>query len=123
MKQFTKEELENIGIYNLRNYARKLGVKAPTKKVKAQLIKEILMIYNKELKPVEKANMGRKVKNAYFVTLENIFFLKDKEEKELNIKKLLNDINLRMEQLKNELEALSKFIDASFDKYNEKEGI
>ena len=36
--------LDALGIYELREYARRLGVKSPTTKVRAQLIKEIYLI-------------------------------------------------------------------------------
>ena len=65
MKEFSKIELESIGIYNLRNYARRLGVKAPTKKVKKVLIDEIMKIYSKELFPAKQEAKGRKAKNRY----------------------------------------------------------
>jgi len=39
------DELNKLGVYDLRNYARIIGVKSPTTKKKAELIEKILQIH------------------------------------------------------------------------------
>lgn len=47
----TKNELEIMGVYELRRLARNFGVVSPTSKKKAQLIEEIEKIKRGEIKP------------------------------------------------------------------------
>ena len=61
----TKEQLNELSIYALRNVARKTGVEAPTSKKKEQLVQEILMIMEGKLAPhVAKNRQGRPPKNS-----------------------------------------------------------
>lgn len=55
---FTKEKLENISYFILREIARQMGVKAPATKKKEQLIDEILLIQEGKLKPCKPTNKG-----------------------------------------------------------------
>ena len=67
------EYYENLNIYELREIARKKGVKCPTNKNRNYLIKEMLKIDNNEQEPyVNKTKQGRPVKNA------NSYLLKSK---------------------------------------------
>ena len=45
-----KEKLDALNIFALRDFARKMGVKSPTNKTKAELIKRITAIANGEEK-------------------------------------------------------------------------
>lgn len=54
----TKKDLQLMGIYDLRNYARELGVYAPTTKSKTELINAIEKIKTGQLEPVF-TNKGR----------------------------------------------------------------
>ncbi len=58
----TRESLNKLSIYQLRNKAREAGVKAPTTKLQKQLIEEILLIQSGEQSPF-KSNMGRPPKS------------------------------------------------------------
>lgn len=58
----TRESLNKLSIYQLRNKARETGVKAPTTKLQKQLIDEILLIQKGEQSPF-KSNMGRPPKS------------------------------------------------------------
>ncbi|HJD05352.1 MAG TPA: hypothetical protein IAB72_00535 [Candidatus Onthoplasma faecipullorum] len=63
----TKEQLNELSIYALRNVARKTGVEAPTSKKKEQLVNEILLIMEGKLSPhVAKSRQGRPPKNTGF---------------------------------------------------------
>ena len=65
----TRESLNKLSIYQLRNKAREMGVKAPTTKLQKQLINEILLIQSGEQSPI-KSNMGRPPKSKR--ALENL---------------------------------------------------
>lgn len=52
-------DVTNMRIYELRDFARKIGVKSPTSKTKKQLIYEINLINTGELKP-HRTIKGRK---------------------------------------------------------------
>ena len=51
-------DYKNLNIYQLREYARSIGVKSPTSKIKLVLLAEISQIKNGILAPV-KARRGR----------------------------------------------------------------
>jgi len=51
--------MNNLGIYELRNYARAIGVHSPTTKKRQQLLNEISAIEKGTLNPVTKL-LGRK---------------------------------------------------------------
>ena len=50
---YTKEELENLGIFELRTLGREMGAKSPTTANKADLIQTILDIQSGKIKPEE----------------------------------------------------------------------
>jgi len=63
MQDSLKEELEKLGIYQLRIYARHVGVKLPTTIKKAELIDSILAILNGQSEPyVKSTKKGRPAK-------------------------------------------------------------
>ena len=58
---------ENYCVYELRNFAREVGVKAPTTKTKFEIINEIRRIEKGEIKPyIPKVRVGRPFKNIKF---------------------------------------------------------
>ena len=74
-KSYSKEALQNLGIYELRNVARQVGVYSPTKYKKEILIDKILAIIQGEEQPyVKKTNQGRPAKQiAGIDEIMNIF--------------------------------------------------
>lgn len=52
-------DFEKMGIYDLRNYARSIGVISPTKLKRAELIEKITAIINGEMPEQKKTNKGR----------------------------------------------------------------
>lgn len=72
---YSKEALENLGIYELRNVARQVGVYSPTKYKKEILVDKILaIIQGKEQPYVKKTNQGRPAKQiAGIDDIMNIF--------------------------------------------------
>ncbi len=66
---YTKEELENLGIFELRTLGREMGAKSPTTANKADLIQTILDIQSGKIKPEEnKTKRGRPPKTIKIVT-------------------------------------------------------
>ena len=57
-------KLKELGIYELREYARKVGVKSPTTKVRAELEREILLAEGKNQKDVDFGKRGRPPKRV-----------------------------------------------------------
>lgn len=63
INNLSKEALENLGIYELRNVARQVGVYSPTKLKKDEIIQKITAIVSGEEAPhVKKSNQGRPAK-------------------------------------------------------------
>lgn len=60
--RITKEELNKLGIYDLRDVARKKGVRSPASKRKDQLITEIIDIQNGVQQPIFNNKFGRPTK-------------------------------------------------------------
>ncbi len=82
-----KEQLEDLNIFALREYARRMGVNSPTSKKKDELIKEILDIKNGVKSPVNSTNKGRPPKEFTFNIMEyqpdfstNIVLHQEREE-------------------------------------------
>ncbi len=66
MEKYSKEELNDIGIFELRSIARNVGVKSPTTKRHNDLVNAILRVQNGEDK-VFSTNKGRPPKKMSFV--------------------------------------------------------
>jgi len=62
--KITPEFLENIGIFELREIGREIGVHSPTTLKRNALVKNILDIYQGYVKPIAKNNRGRPVKTT-----------------------------------------------------------
>ncbi len=62
-KEDCKRYLRTLGINDLRNYSREIGVAVPTKKTKEVQIEEIVAILCGELAPILKSNRGAPIKN------------------------------------------------------------
>ncbi len=63
MENTTYDELEELGIHELRTLARSVGVKSPTSKKRQVLIDEIRQIKSGQAKPQFNKRFGRPVKN------------------------------------------------------------
>ncbi len=63
MENKTYDELEELGIHELRTLARSVGVKSPTSKKRQVLIDEIKQIKSGQVKPQFNTHFGRPVKN------------------------------------------------------------
>ena len=59
MSTYTKEMLESISIFAIRDIAKEVGITSPTKKNKAELIDLILKISSGEMEPPEAPRRGR----------------------------------------------------------------
>lgn len=89
--------VSNMRIYELRDYARKVGVKSPTSKTKEVLINEINAILSGKEKPY-KTVKGRKPLVSFALDRKNQEFLTAQLEKiKQNVNKsldsLINKIN------------------------------
>ncbi len=89
--------VNNMRIYELRDFARKVGVKSPTSKTKGQLIKEIGLIKSGQMQPY-KTKKGRKPLSSFALDEKNKEFLTTELKKlnktlEKNIKALIQKIN------------------------------
>lgn len=69
MGEIIEQALYNMGIYELRNYAREVGVNSPTTLKRNDLIDAIIAIKNGEVEPVKGLTRGRKPKNKEKVNL------------------------------------------------------
>lgn len=79
-------DVTNMRIYELRDYARKIGVKSPTSKTKGNLINEINLINSGALKP-HKTIKGRKPIVSFALADKNQEFLLSELQK---MKTLIN---------------------------------
>jgi transcription termination factor Rho len=84
--QFNKQNLEKLGIFELRNLAREVGVHSPTTYRKEELIENILLIIEGKKEPhIAKSKQGRPPKSIQGVNnLLNIFIPKSALEEEKN---------------------------------------
>lgn len=80
MNMINDLDFENMGIYDLRNYARNIGVLSPTKLKRDELIEKITAIINGETPEQKKTNKGRPPKHKQtdesrldFLLPKNIF--------------------------------------------------
>lgn len=64
MEQINEQNLQELGIFEIRNIAREIGVYSPTTQKKQELIEKIMRIVNGSEKPyVKKTRQGRPPKN------------------------------------------------------------
>jgi len=95
--QFNKDSLGKLGIFELRNLAREVGVYSPTIYKKEVLIEKILLIINGKEEPyVSKTKQGRPPKSINSVNnIIDIFIPKSNiEEKEKSYNSLSYDIGM-----------------------------
>ena len=99
--KFSREELDKINIYALRNVAREVGVKSPTSLTKQVLIEEILQIQSGAKQPVVQSKRGRPIKNSIENKNDEISIsVKEKMaiKKEL-IDKILKEIEMKLYEI------------------------
>ena len=89
-----EKNYENMGIYDLRNYARSMGVHSPTTLKRAELVERINEIINGKIPDAKKTNKGRpprhKVNSEFildFVLPNNLFEV----QKETRYKTILTE--------------------------------
>ena len=90
MDNFSVEKLEELGIFEIRNIAREVGVYSPTTLKKQELIDSIINIMNGKLEPyVRKTKQGRPPKSISslnslmdVIVPDKVFENKKEEEKE-----------------------------------------
>ncbi len=95
-------EIDKLGVYELRELARKLGVKSPTTKKIQQLKTEIALIQNGQLKAAPSNKIGRPPKSltrskddfsGFLIPKDIAEILEDKKSKvaldEMNMKKII----------------------------------
>ena len=128
----TREELEKLGLFQLREYGMRIGVRQPTEFKKSGLIDEILAIESGEKPPHVKKKSGRPAKMFLEKAERQIteFDLTEREkriedkEKELclkekilksdelqlqwKIEEILSDFDLRIRELRDTLTAYAK---------------
>lgn len=63
MKNFSINEFDNMGVHELRTFARSVGVKSPTSKTRQVLLDEIEQIRQGKMKPYHNGRFGRPIKN------------------------------------------------------------
>ncbi len=104
----TDLNIDELGVYELRELARKLGVKSPTTKKIGQLKEEIKLIQSGQMKGVNTNKIGRPPKSltrqagdisAFFIPHDISALIheesKDLSDEELNLKKLIFKTNVQ----------------------------
>ena len=97
------QNLEKYSIYELRQIARSMGVKAPTTKKHSELINEIKKIQNKEIAPI-KTTKGRPAK-----VLNIDFCNKVLQESEI-VEQFKQKIKLNLEEIEKALDKITKIL-------------
>ena len=96
------KNFHQLGVYDLRNYARSVGVASPTSKRKDILILEINQILNGE-REIKRSNKGRKTKDVALKFNERGPVLNNSKEIEEKVEEILvlnNELNEKIRQLK-----------------------
>lgn len=93
MEVYTKEALEDLGIYELRSVARQVGVYSPSILKKEDLIKKILLVLTGKEEPyVKKNKQGRPAKNIFSINeMLNIFMPNNNNNVSYKIENRLNN--------------------------------
>lgn len=99
---YMSNDFEQMGIYQLRNLARQMGVEKPTSKRKSQLIKEICLIKCKKIMPKKQSKVGRPPLHPF----ENIV----SENYIINNSAILHQLFLLQNSVKREQEIIKKLI-------------
>ena len=98
--RFDREGLEKIGVYDLRNIAREVGVKAPTALRKNELIEEILQIESGKKPPHELSKRGRPSKNSFCSSIKSTISVSDKNAiKKEFIDSILEEIKRKLYEI------------------------
>ena len=101
--KFTKEQLENYSIYDLRTIAREVGVKAPTTLRKQELLDEILLISSGKKQPSSPSKRGRPIKKLGIDISKTANILDEKtlyeKNKSQTIKTILSQIEIILNKL------------------------
>jgi len=95
MKQWTLENLNNLGIYELREVAREVKVKSPTTKKRDELVELILKAQSGSLSEVA-SNKGRKPKKFKVLVPNEIKRLCDEDKKVCGILDYTDDTNAEL---------------------------
>jgi transcription termination factor Rho len=74
------EYLEKMGIYDLRNLGREVGVKSPTSKAKKEIIEEIIQIKTGLKEPAPKSKKGAPPKTNFMMNKLSIEALENKDD-------------------------------------------
>lgn len=91
-------DVTNMRIYELRDYARKIGVKSPTSKTKSTLINEINLINEGKLKPFNTVK-GRKPIISFALTEKNLQFINNELTKmKISINKTLDKFGKKIKK-------------------------
>lgn len=91
-------DVTNMRIYELRDYARKIGVKSPTSKTKDKLISEINLINSGELKPFNTIK-GRKPIVSFALGEKNQQFINSELSKmKISINKTLDKFGKKIKK-------------------------
>lgn len=110
---YKEQTLNNLGIYELRELARKVGVSSPTTKKREDLEREILLINNGELSPTKSSNRGRPPKTISNVDKYlDIFIPKEFIEttlKNKNDERLSNALQFKKRESLDEADNLHSF--------------
>lgn len=99
-------DFDMLGIYELREYARRCGVGSPTTKKRSQLIKEIRLIKEGKIQKVE-SNKGRPTKLVYLKTRDK--FIKPDE---------LYQYKIYVEEIKKEVDSFNQRINNLLEKFS-----
>lgn len=98
--------IENLGIYDLRNYARSVGVSSPTTKKREVLICEIYEILSGKKRIEKNNNKGRKTKDVALKINGNLPFTDIRNESLI----LLNDILEFSKKIESKAEEIKQLI-------------
>ena len=104
---YRKEQLNEISIYDLRAFARKIGVKSPSSMIKRNLIEEIIKVENGEKAPDFSGKRGRPPKRKLLPEIpEDEEFILDidggeiwKKVKAKLISAILKDIEKKLNEI------------------------
>lgn len=97
--KYNMDNFENYTIYELRNYARQVGVKSPTTKKRQDLLCEIEKINKGEIIPLTNNKKGRPCKNVNKSVLSDSGFKRVVCVDEEELKSILAEIKMLHKRL------------------------